>query len=164
MKAFEALSKSLFLDENLLRLSGSLGPSGGGLAVSCAPPVVHDTEGCHRWMEWLRKVSDERVYEGLTGLCFGVQPRDFAGPVAESKPRELELVDIERSQMEELVSMRAKPHLLPYRRYLYIGEISLDPKSKLKFENEVSGNFWPTCSSVHPCPLFYKNCCHISLS
>ena len=141
MKAFEALSKSLFLDENLLRLSGSYAPAGGGLAVSCAPPNIHDFDGCHRWMDWLRKVADERSYDNLTGLCFGVQPRDFTRPMGESKPLELDLVDIEQSQLDDLVAMRMRPHLLPYRRYLYIGEVSLDSKSKSKFENVVSGKF-----------------------
>jgi hypothetical protein len=141
MKAFEALSKSLFLDENLLRLSGSLAPSGGGLAVSCSPPSIHDSDGCQRWMAWLRKVADEWVYENLADLCFGVRPHDFTLPMGESKPRELDLVDIEQSQLNDLVAMRTRPHLLPYRRYLYIGEVSLDAKSKSVFENEVSGKF-----------------------
>ena len=107
-------------------------------------------------MEWLRKVTDERKFESLAGLCFGVQPRDFARPAGSTKSRELDLIDIEQTQMEDLSAMRGRPHLLPYRRYLYIGEVSLDPKTKSKYETEVSGvissvSSPPKCSSSS-CP------------
>lgn len=46
---------------------------------------------------------------------------------------DLNLVDIETKQMEDLTAMRMRPHLLPYRRFIYIGEVSFasDKKNRL---------------------------------
>lgn len=152
-KAFDALSRSLFLDQHLLRLSGSASAAGGGLAVSCAPPSVHQNEACHRWMSWLKKVHEQKDYDALVDLCVGVTPREFArrdsqgendvkevknGEGSSSTRNELELVDIERDQMEDLIAMRSRPHLMPYRRYIYIGEVSLDKTTRQQYGQQVS--------------------------
>lgn len=124
-KAFEALSRSLFFDQHILPIAGELALSGGGLAVSCTPPVIHNAAGCRRWMDWLRRVTDVGTFEKLAEECKGVSSKTFASVSEQEKPRsgdsELDLIDIERSQIEDLAGMRAKPHLLPYRRYIYIG-------------------------------------------
>jgi hypothetical protein len=54
---------------------------------------------------------------------------------------ELELVDIEKKQLEDLTNMRKSPHLLPYRRFIYVGEVSLQKDKKEKYGAGVS----PTC-------------------
>lgn len=143
-KAFDALSRSLFLDQHLLRLSGSASAAGGGLAVSCAPPGIHQVEACTKWMDWLRKIDETSDYDKLIDLCLGVAPADFFSldevgvEKKESIRKELELVDIERAQLEDLIAMRSRPHLLPYRRYIHIGELSLDQNARKQYAAEVS--------------------------
>lgn len=51
---------------------------------------------------------------------------------------ELELVDIEAKQMEDLTAMRMRPHLLPYRRFIHIGEVSFAADTKAKLAAGVS--------------------------
>lgn len=82
---------------------------------------------------------DESYFNTLVDLCRGIRPGSFASlPSTSSEtkddkktiPTELELVDIERSQIEDLVAMRMRPDLLPYRRYIYVGEMSLDRRTR----------------------------------
>lgn len=53
-------------------------------------------------------------------------------------PAVLDLVDIELAQVEDLTQMRMRPHLLPYRRYIYVGECSLDGDARRETGNAVS--------------------------
>ena len=153
--AFAALTRSLFLDEHLLRFSGSTAFSGGGLAISTCPPSVHQDEACISWLAWLKLVSDQRDFDRLVDVCRGVRPGDwesFASAVkhnltseGEDKPGmgvrqmgPMDLIDLEKSQIQDLVHMRTRNELLPYRRYLYVGETSLDSVSKDRYGRTVS--------------------------
>mgnify|MGYP006876497481 CR=1 FL=1 len=96
--------------------------------MSCAPPVIHNADGCRKWMEWLRRVTEEKSFNKLVDHCIGVTSRDFSARTASGvtgKATDLELIDLERAQIEDMIAMRARPHLLPYRRYIYIGGTSL---------------------------------------
>ena len=113
-------------DEAVLKISGSHADSGGDLAVSCAPPCIHDEEGCAAWQGWLGKVRRQTDFEGIVSACEGVSTSTFKTDAEDRKMASyLDLVDVEQGQLEDLSVMRARPHLLPYRRYLYVGEVSL---------------------------------------
>ena len=127
--AFEAFTKTLFTDEHLLDLSGESAASGGGLSVSCAPPSIHHQDACVKWMEWLRKVAGQKDIQDLANLCEGISSNTFIIP-EQKFPTDQDLVDVEQAQLEDLTAMRMRPHLLPYRRYIYIGEVSLDKKTQ----------------------------------
>ncbi|ORX39150.1 hypothetical protein BD324DRAFT_313400 [Kockovaella imperatae] len=131
--AFDALTTALFLDEAVLRMSGSLADSGGGLAVSCAPPCIHDTQGCLAWHSWLVKLSAQSTLDEIAAICQGISTQTFVtNPTAPASTSKLNLVDIEQAQLADLTAMRMRPHLLPYRRYLYVGEASLSRADKEK--------------------------------
>lgn len=89
-------------------------------------------------MEWLARVADETEYQALANLCleYNNPTRAKTGGMnmdIDIEIPELDLIDIETKQMEDLTAMRMRPHLLPYRRYIHIGEVSFsaDKKSKL---------------------------------
>lgn len=147
--AYQTFTQSLFFDNQLLRLSGSPAAAGGGLAVSTCPPHLSHGDKCARWMDWLQRISNEKDYTALISLC-----NDYAAYMSGKKgkmgmglgmdidlPQEqdLELLDIERKQIEDLTAMHKTPHLLPYRQYIYIGEVSLSKESKDKMGAGVSG-------------------------
>ena len=87
-------------------------------------------------------------------VCIGVRSDSFGkGALAKQRDEKavvetpsvpLDLVDIETSQIEDLTAMRMRPHLLPYRRYIYIGDVSLDQRSCDKLGAAVS--ILATCS------------------
>lgn len=133
-QAYQTFTQSLFLDQHLLRLSGSPAGAGGGLAASTCPPLLSHSERCARWVDWLQKVSTTTDYQTLVALCNDyVQTRDGPNKAVEANDMNLELVDIEKKQIEDLTNMRKSPQLLPYRRYIYIGEVSLQKEKKEKF-------------------------------
>jgi hypothetical protein len=83
-------------------------------------------------MEWLQQVSTTTDYQNLVNLCHDYV-RSRGGSVdkmVELYDADLELVDIEKKQIEDLTNMRKSPHLLPYRRYIYIGEVSVQKEKK----------------------------------
>lgn len=152
-KAFECLTRSLFLDEHMLRFSGSAATSGGGLAVSTCPPSVHLSAECTTWLAWLKRVTEQRDFSQLVEVCRGVRVGDpkslddkmqtideekkksFVPGTSSAYHTDLELIDIEKSQIEDLVAMRMRNELLPYRRYLFVGEMSLDRASRERASN-----------------------------
>lgn len=82
-------------------------------------------------------------------VCAGVQPDAFQRSShvgrRDSKPNTtatLELVDIETSQIMDLTAMRMRPELLPYRRYMYIGDISLDQRTTDRLGTAVGCDTW----------------------
>lgn len=157
-RAFETLCRALYLDQHLLQFSGSAALSGGRLAVSCAPPSLHLTSACGAWMDWLHRASSQQDFQSLVDICSGVRPESFENRaldavLADSKPDlkqpslPLDLVDVEASQLRDLTAMRMQPHLLPYRRYIYVGEVSLDQRSVDQLGAAVS----ILASSSRPC-------------
>jgi hypothetical protein len=60
------------------------------------------------------------------------------GMDVDSEGIDLNLVDIETRQMEDLTAMRMRPHLLPYRRYIHIGEVSFGTEKRNKLAAGVS--------------------------
>jgi hypothetical protein len=94
-------------------------------------------------MSWLRSVSEQKDFQGLVKACSGVKSTTFEadGGHGEGKskvPFDLELVDIEIDQVNDLTAMRARPHVVPYRRFIYVGEVSLDRKQRDKLGAAVS--------------------------
>jgi hypothetical protein len=89
-------------------------------------------------MEWLQRISTERDYHTLVNLChnyaaFLSGKKSLRADVDVNAPPQevtLELVDIERRQIEDLTAMRKRPHLIPYRRYIYIGEVSMTKEQR----------------------------------
>lgn len=96
------------------------------------------SEKCARWLEWLHQVSTATEYQTLVNLCNDHVRGGGPGKSAEINDMDLELVDIEKKQIEDLTNMRKSPHLLPYRRYIYIGEVSLQKERKERLGAGVS--------------------------
>jgi hypothetical protein len=140
-QAYQTFTQSLFLDQHLLQLSGSAAGAGGGLAISTCPPAMSRTERCARWLDWLQQVSTSTDYHTLVKLCHDFVVSRGGGKAVEMDEMDLELVDIEKKQIEDLTNMRKSPHLLPYRRYIYIGEVSLQKEKKERFGAGVSSSF-----------------------
>ncbi len=157
-KAMSTLTNSLFLDHNLLALSGSKASSGGGLAVSICPPPIHLGQACVSWISWLQSMIDAQTFSTLVQRSQGIRADTFEKedvsrfPFStevdkETKPLnairgprddDLTLEDIEIWQLEDLARMRARPHVLPYRRYIHIGEMALSEESRRKIGAGVS--------------------------
>jgi hypothetical protein len=137
-QSYQTFTQSLFLDEHLLHLSGSAAGAGGGLAISTCPPPMSRTERCARWLDWLQQVSTSTDYHTLVKLCHDFVVSRGGDKAVEMDEMDLELVDIEKKQIEDLTNMRKSPHLLPYRRYIYIGEVSLQKEKKERFGAGVS--------------------------
>ena len=138
-QAYQTFTQSLFLDQHLLNLSGSPAGAGGGLAISTCPPLMSHNDRCARWLEWLQQVSTATDYQTLVDLCHDyVRSKGGSNKMVEMNDQDLELVDIEKKQIEDLTNMRKSPHLLPYRRYIYIGEVSLQREKKERFGAGVS--------------------------
>jgi hypothetical protein len=144
--AYQTFTQCLFFDNHLLGLSGSPAAAGGGLAVSTCPPLLSHGDKCARWLEWLQAVTSERDYSALVNHCHdhaafisGRKGKMGMGMDIDPPPEpELELVDIERKQIEDLTAMHKRPHLLPYRRYIYVGEVSLSKEQKDRIGSGVS--------------------------
>jgi len=137
-KALDALVNSLPFDEELARLSDSDATTTGGLVVSCCPPVIHDNAGCEKWITWLRKSSSCSAYPELVETCREVSSTGFSTSGDDLGTHDMALIDVETAQLDDLARMRSRPHLLPYRRYILVGEVSLDRKARDRYEAEVS--------------------------
>lgn len=115
--SFAALTSSLFFDDNLLRLAGTMSAQTSGLAVSCAPPDLPQRAKCTLWVDWLGKVFNTTEYEPLVELC-----REWANhtgaPGADST-----VAEVDETSWNDLVVMRTIPHIVPYRRCIYIGSV-----------------------------------------
>lgn len=95
----------------------------GGLAVSCAPPSPSMTRTCALWTAWVQRTSRCTDLEGILATCKGVRSGSSTYR-AQAPSGQLELIDVETEQIEDLTAMRAQPHTVPFRRYLYVGEVS----------------------------------------
>jgi hypothetical protein len=51
---------------------------------------------------------------------------------------DLDLVDIETKQIEDLTHLRMRPHCVPYRRFIYIGDVSLGIEKRNRLATGVS--------------------------
>lgn len=91
------------------------------------------------WTAWLRKVCEAPDFQSLVELSLGVRSDTFVTTSAPDRPPSsmLDQIDIETAQIKDLTAMRMRPHLLPYRRYMYIGEISLERGSRDKIGGAV---------------------------
>lgn len=96
------------------------------------------TERCARWLDWLQQVSTSTDYHTLVKMCHDFVVSRGGDKAVEMDEMDLELVDIEKKQIEDLTNMRKSSHLLPYRRYIYIGEVSLQKEKKERFGAGVS--------------------------
>ena len=154
-RAFEELCQSLF-DRELIALSDSPACLIGGLSVTCAPPSMQLRQACLAWVDWHSRIHEQNNFESLLAACSGIRRNTFernevanaSGAAAGEtdgqdlkttiKPNPLDLIDVEMSQLEDLAAMRMLPHLVPYRRYIYIGETSLDEKTLNEMSSTVS--------------------------
>jgi len=83
-------------------------------------------------------VFAQKDFQSLVEVCMDIRPNTFISRTLDNQKdinaklaaplTSLDLVDIETSQIEDLTAMRMRPDLLPYRRYIYIGEVSLDQR------------------------------------
>ena len=149
--AFATLTSALFMDDNLRQLARGSN-EGGGLAVSYCPPPLSNQQACVRWLDWLRQVFECTEYEPLIQLCRKAHaaqhqatqtnavngggrtpasgnntpnPSGGRSPMRENaQPPPLDLLTVELEGIRDLMAMRLRPQLLPYRRYLYIGSLS----------------------------------------
>lgn len=97
-------------------------------------------------MEWLARASSQTDYKSLVGLCFDYDR--FVNATAAGKGamdmdidvavKDLDLIDIETKQMEDLTAMRTRPDILPYRRCIHIGEVSVPSEKRAKLGQGVS--------------------------
>jgi hypothetical protein len=96
-------------------------------------------------LDWLQQSSTATDYQNLVDLCHDyVRARSSGtGKMVADNDMDLELVDIEKKQLEDLTNMRNSPHLLPYRRYIFIGEVSLPRDKKERFGAGVSSFLTP---------------------
>lgn len=134
-KVFAALVAELYFDHNVRRLSGD----GSCLTVAAAPPQLQKREKCAEWLDWLRRIWQCNEWADLVKVCRKRHP----GPRSPMSPSdntqdELILGDIERYGLEDLAAMRVRPHIVPYRRYLYIGQMSLHAQEKAQYGATVS--------------------------
>ena len=107
------------------------------------------------WLAWLRLAFEQRDFSELVKVCRGVRPgqwSSFARALSaheseKSKGDEipgklqrqpLDQIDVETAQIEDLIQMRTRNELLPYRRYLYVGETSVDAGTRERFSRTVS--------------------------
>lgn len=153
-RAFQTFTKSLFVDQHLLNLSGSKASSGGGLAVSACPPDHANVDQCARWVDWLAQCTSEKDYQALVNLCLRyINPaaakmgRMGMGMDIDSDGNEMTLVDVETRQFEDLTMMRMRPHSLPYRRYIYIGDVSFGAEGRNRLAAGVSTSY--QCRSMY---------------
>lgn len=129
-KSFAALVAELYFDDHVRQMARS----GGGLAVSTVPPQLQRRERCADWLNWLRCVWQCEEWADLVKRCEEYQQRYLQSRV----DKDMVLVDVERLGLEDLAGMRIRPHLVPYRRYLYVGQVSLKPQDKAKLGQAVS--------------------------
>lgn len=129
-KAYTTLTSALFDGE-----LGELRACAGGLAVSSAPPQLQMRNDCARWLEWLTKVTQCDEWKELVGLCKqvvagkgGSAASGCRSPAAgkDTSGEPLSLHIIEEQGLRDMARMRLRPHIVPYRRYIYIGELSLN--------------------------------------
>jgi hypothetical protein len=143
VKAYMTLTQALFFDHSVRHLSGDDASSIGGLAISQSPPSTSFPQACIKWMEWLRKVFAANDLATLTPLM-SARPEHFMLPDGEVKvdPKapsntDLTLEEIEIAQLVDLGMMRSNPQNVPYRRFIYIGEMSLAKETREKFGSTV---------------------------
>lgn len=130
--AFAALTSALFMDDQIMQLAGALQDDMGGLAVSYCPPHLAQREQCAKWIDWLRRVFQCDDYEALLKLCSegykaqaqAKQHRGSGSGSGPSQPAPLNLLDVEMNIVGDLVDMRQRPHIVPYRRFIYVGALS----------------------------------------
>lgn len=116
--AFAALTQALFLDDNHRRTAGEMSSEASGIVVSAAPPMLALREPCMQWVDWLGKVFQCTDHAMLLKLC-----RQWARTwgFAESG---LAIEQVEKISMSDCIKMRNLPHIVPYRRYIYVGSVN----------------------------------------
>lgn len=131
--AFETFASSLFTEDRVRKLAGTLPPDAGGLAVSHAPPALPRKGECSKWLSWLRKVFDCSNYEELVPLCKEAHEAQQALMYPNSTDGDtMKLSTVEEIGLRDLIAMRERPDLLPYRRYIYVGALSRSPSDLIR--------------------------------
>ncbi|KAK4684315.1 hypothetical protein P7C73_g5870, partial [Tremellales sp. Uapishka_1] len=135
--AYSALVNSLNINRAITEMSGNAASSEGGLAVTCCPPYSLQQEACTRWITWMNSLSMANDFQSLLRKAQTTSTETFtqghaggADVMDIDPPTSLDLGDVERAQMKDMTAMRMRPHLLPYRRYLYVGRTSLEATSE----------------------------------
>jgi hypothetical protein len=128
--AFAALTQALFLDDNQRRIAGEMSTETGGIVVSAAPPMLALRQPCEQWVDWLGKVFTCTDHAALLSLC-----RQWARTWSLPE-KELEIEQAEKVSMDDFIKMRNLPHIVPYRRCIYVGSIN-DEQSREAFANGI---------------------------
>lgn len=131
--AFETFVSSLFTEDKVRKLAGTLPPDAGGLAVSHAPPSLPRKGDCNKWLSWLRKVFESSNYEELVPLCKEAHTAQQAMMYPNLGENDaMRLSTVEEIGLRDLIAMRERPDLLPYRRYIYVGGLSKSPPDLIR--------------------------------
>ncbi|KAL7421226.1 hypothetical protein Q5752_004111 [Cryptotrichosporon argae] len=132
-KAYTELDRALSYDDGQRRTSGAAATRSGGLAVSCRPPSAVDGPETTRWVDWVRTAQASADWSGLVAISRAHR----AARHATADLPDLDLLDIETEQLEDLAAMRTSPHAAPYRRYIYIGEMSLGQEARARLADSI---------------------------
>ncbi|BEI93027.1 uncharacterized protein CcaverHIS019_0506550 [Cutaneotrichosporon cavernicola] len=116
-RSFVALTQALSLDDNQRRIAGEMSTETSSLVVSAAPPMLVLRQPCELWIDWLGKIFECTDYATLLKLC-----RQWAR-VCNHAESGLALLDTEKISIADLIKMRNLPHIVPYRRCIYVGSI-----------------------------------------
>lgn len=141
--AYETFASSLFTEDKVRQLAGDLPADSGGLAVTYAPPSMPRKRDCDNWLSWLRKVFNCSNYEELLPLCREGHEAQQAQLFPNSVDGDvMKLSTVEETGLRDLIAMRERPDLLPYRRYLYVGPLSRSPADLIK-----AVSLWPVITA-----------------
>lgn len=109
------------------------------LVVACAPPLLQQQKKCADWSRWLRDVRSSTRFKDVAKKCHKYLQHSRPDLVSKDKKDDLELSlsDVERLGVQDLSQMRIRPHVLPYRRYVYVGPTTLKPHDKEEYGDTV---------------------------
>ncbi|KLT45233.1 hypothetical protein CC85DRAFT_290426 [Cutaneotrichosporon oleaginosum] len=118
--AFAALTRALFLDDNNRRIAGEISSDTGGIVVSAAPPLLALKQPCEKWVKWLDDIFACTEHAPLLDLC-----RQWARTWGHRQTG-LTIEEVEKISIGDMIKMRTLPHVVPYRRCIYVGSINDD--------------------------------------
>ncbi|WOO85008.1 uncharacterized protein LOC62_06G008513 [Vanrija pseudolonga] len=134
------LSELLFANEDLDGLAGDRPTDSGGLAVSMTPPDLEWRRACATWIDWRERVKQCTSFDALIELCKSVVGEGGrllrsggASPTKTIAP--LDALSVDEGNIRDLMDMRSRPEIVPYRRFMYIGGWA--PKLDEKHVNRV---------------------------
>lgn len=109
------------MDKMLHLLGGDIGGH-QSMAIATTPPSSVDKAARSQWLK--RQLDFERLeeWEDVVEHCKGVWPSAFPKPDWDEP--DFNIGDLEQAQLADLHAMMVRPESIPYRRFIYLGEIS----------------------------------------